>query len=460
MGSESSMSLNMDIMHAIMSYATRNTVSDLMKTCRAANSEGVKHLLKDGVSIGSEVELLSLVYFLTARGNLDDSLRRLIFFESLSLNFDTPSPDVARGLAEFFENIGPVALNFTSLDIHTAETLLTAYPPLGATIAKLTTLESLEISSSGEHCASLLRTLQSKLVTASITFDDGDEEDEDILERDRNPILLFRGSQSTLESLSTSFSASSPQGPRYANVTELSLSYLDLPSIEDYIRAFPNLRSLSAFECSGYVNDPAGWEERRLTSMGYQVRRGSWRSLRQYWGSVLILWIFGLTCRIPSVELDFEDDELDLDKLNDVLQDARPSRLILKLPEASCLLDERFRSSLHVDSLRVLDLRVTFSAREDSALSVGDILDSLVDVIRASSATSLELTLNWSCGSWMRSNDGGEGQLVVPFDVYLRDMDVDAYADTLFASAALLKKLQVSVVGPKRYKRQADRKRP
>nr|VWP02150.1 Cell cycle regulatory protein [Ganoderma boninense] len=352
------------------------------------NSEGAKYLLKDGVSLGSETDLVSFMYFMMARGHLDDTIRRISFFENLSLHFDTPSQDIAGVLAEFFEKIAPAALNFTSLDIHTAEALLVSYPPLGTAIAKLTTLEALELSFGGEHCAVLLRNLQSKLVTANITFGDGEREDEEIPRRDRDPILLLQGSQSTLESLDTSFAVSSPDGPCYANVTSLSLSYMDLPDIEDYIRAFPNLRSLSAFECSGYGDDPETWADRREMSMLSQLEFGTWRSLHHYWGSVLILWTFGLTCRIPSIEIDFDDHELDVEKLEDVLRDVHPSHLVLKLPEASCLLDHGFRSALRVpEDLQVLDLRVTFNPYKDSTLLTGDLLDSLVDIARASSAS-------------------------------------------------------------------------
>ncbi|PIL22888.1 hypothetical protein GSI_15584 [Ganoderma sinense ZZ0214-1] len=457
MDSQSSTLLNMDVMHVILSYATRNVVSDLMKTCHVLNSEGSKYLLKEGVVVESEVQLLSFIFFLVARNNPDNCHRRMSLFDNLSLHLDFPSPDVGIGLCHVFENLFPLASNFTFLEIHDAEALLASHPPLGAAIAKLTTLQTLELFSAGEHCAMLLHTLQSHLFTARLTFGDVDGDPEDVIpELDRNPIYLLHGSQSTLESLDTSFSASSPwHGPRYPNVTTLSLSYLDLPSIEDYIRAFPNLQSLSTFECSGYGVVPEDWEERRTASMVYQAQHGTWQSMRHYWGSVLILWLFGLTCRIPSVTLDFDDGEVDLDKLNDVLQAARPSSLILKLSEASSLLDERFRSALHVDGLRVLDLCIAFCAPEDYDLVVGDILDSFVDVVRASSVTRVKLSLDWTTVAWMKP----AGAPTTPLEVYLQEMDVDAYADTLFASAASLENLHVSVVGPKRCIRGADRGR-
>lgn len=49
----------------------------------------------------------------------------------------------------------------------------------------------------------------------------------------------------------------------------------------------------------------------------------------------------------------------------------------------------------------------------------------------------------------------------MPFETYLRDMDVDAYADTLFADVPSLKEVQVSVKLDPRDEstRQADRRR-
>ena len=395
--------LNVDIMHVVMSYATRNIISNLMKTCRTMNSEGAGHLLKDGVSIGCKAGLLSFIYFLAARGNPNDCFRRLLFFDKLTLRFDYyPSPDIGVALTEFFEKIATRAINFTSLTIHDAEALLTAYPPLGAAIAKLTTLQALDLSYTAERGAALLSTLQSRLVEASIEFGDGEREDEDIDEDDRNPILLLHGSQSTLVSLTVHSAASLPDGPCYTNVTDLFLSEMDLPSIEDFIHAFPNVLSLSAFDCSGYRYDPRDWEDRRKTSMLYQAGHGTWRSLCRYSGSVLILWTFGLTCRIPSIEIDFEDHKLDVKKLSDVLQDACPSRLALQLPKASCLLDEDFRAVLRMANLRVFDLRVKFDCYGDSTLCVRDVLVSsdfrrMLDVLslispchRTSSSTSFD----------------------------------------------------------------------
>ena len=69
--------------------------------------------------------------------------------------------------------------------------------------------------------------------------------------------------------------------------------------------------------------------------------------------------------------------------------------------------------------------------------------------------------------TWMRvfrsryQNDNGDKELpMFPFEIYLQDMDVDAYADNLFASATSLKEVQVSITeGMSECIRQAERRR-
>ncbi|KAI1794821.1 hypothetical protein LXA43DRAFT_1091426 [Ganoderma leucocontextum] len=420
---------NMDIMHIVMSYANRRVVSNLMKTCNTLNNEGARYLLEDGVSLRREARLVkSFIWFMITRRNPNERFRRLTFLNKLSLDFDHPTEDAARLLAVFFETIARAASKFTSLNIDNAEALLTTYPPLGAAIANLTTLKALNLSSTGEHCATLLRTLQSSLVMATIFFGlhARGREDEVIPEHAMNPILLLEASQSTLESLNTSFSLSTHDGPCYANVTHLSLSCMPLPVIEDYIRAFPNILSLTTSNCSPYRDEPEVWDHRREMSMLYQAQSGSWRSLREYQGSTLVLWILGLTCHIPSIKLNFqhrppyEPLEVDSNRLNDVLLDVRPSHLALILPGASSILDEAFRSTLCAEGrLQVLDLRVLFHInRANDTVSVGDILGLLVDVVRASSVPTFKLTLDLS---WMglERRRNGEGLPFMPFEVYL-----------------------------------------
>ena len=369
---------NMDIMHVVMSYADRRVVSNIMKTCNALNSAGVRYLLEGEVSLRREERLLRFIRFLRAMHNPDEYLRRVTFLKKLSLGLYHPTENAAGILEVLFETIARVASNFTSLKIFEAEALLAAHTPLGAAIAKLATLTALHLSNASVQCAMLLRNLLSNLILADNSFSTREPGDEVVRHSNANPILLLQGSQSTFESLSTSLSVSSPDGPCYANVTSLSLSCVNLPVIEDYIRVFPNILSLTTFECDVFREYP--WEElhRRETSMIHQAQHGTWRSLRHYSGSVLELWIFGLTCQIPSIHLGFPQRGIDYYMLNVVLHDVRPSALALTLPGASCLLDEDLCHVLSREGrLRELELRVLLHLNgTDESVSVGDVLVS------------------------------------------------------------------------------------
>ena len=304
----------------------------------------------------------------------------------------------------------------------------------------------------------------------------------------RAPILLLQGSQSTLKSLRAAASVSSPYGPRYPNVTSLSLWYVDLPAIEHYIRAFPNLLSFTTFECSQFRLRPWAhvWEDHRAMSMLHQAQHGTWRCLRHYTGSVVELWTFGLACQIHTVEMNFPR-RASPRMLNDVLLAVRPSVLALTLPGANCLLDEALCSVLsEAGRLRELTLQVLFNLHEnDETVSLGDVLvslglsaepslsnallklrlplqDLLVDVVRASSAPTFRLDLTWkkAVPSRREESNGEEVAPVMPFEIYLQHMDVDAYTDALLEKVASLKEVQVSVVRPgEEFTRQVSRKR-
>ncbi|KAM5534617.1 hypothetical protein V8D89_011710 [Ganoderma adspersum] len=422
---------NVDVMHIIMSYADRRVVSSLMNTCNALNSAGTKYLLEDGIFLRREEGLVSFMWFLWARGNASERFRRITFLKKLTLDFNHPTDSIARSLEALFEILALAAPDFTFLTIWTAEPLLVLHPPLGTAIAKLAKLKTLQLFQTGEHCATLLRTLQSSLVTVKLHFG----------QYRLNPILLLEGSRSTLESLSTSFALSSPDGPCYANVTHLELSCADLPYIEDYIRAFPNLQSLTSFQ---------------------------YASMRHYQGSLLTLWIWGLTCRIPSVRLIF-DQRLGVDPnfLNDIILDVRPLDLSLRLPGASPLLDDAVRGVLsEEDRLQGLELCLIFHINgNDGTVSIGHILDLIIDVVRTSSVSTFKLILDLT---WMKvsrsryeSDDGDKELPMFPFEIYLQDMDVDAYADNLLASVASLKEVQVSVTEDDLFERSrtAERRR-
>lgn len=96
--SHPAVSLNVDIMHIIMSYAHRSVVSRLMKTCNTLNSEGARYLFKDEVSFRYDAELVSFFWFLKARDNSSERCRRITFLNRLSLDFKDPTENISQTL--------------------------------------------------------------------------------------------------------------------------------------------------------------------------------------------------------------------------------------------------------------------------------------------------------------------------------------------------------------------------
>ncbi|PIL22887.1 hypothetical protein GSI_15583 [Ganoderma sinense ZZ0214-1] len=382
---------------------------------------------------------MTFTQFLDARNKPDEHLRRLTFLNMLSLDLSNPKEAATVALEPLFELINRAASNFTSLKVCEAEDLLKIYPPLVAAIAKLTTLKTLGLVFTGVHCATLLMTLQSSLTVATICFKFGvhpsEFEFDFIPDTDKDPTILLQGSQSTLKSLCISFPAPFLDGPHWQGHYD-----------KDYITAFPNLRSLTTAEREECEEDSSYWDERRDMAMEYQAEHGTWRSLQYYEGSMLVLWIWALKCRIPSITLTFEQHfGVDPILLSSIMLDVRPSRLSVRLPGASWLLDDAVRGVLSLEGrLQVLELRILFHALEnDDTVSAGHILDLLVDVAQASSVPTFRLILDltWLGTLRRRSGGAGEGLPVMPFEVYLHDMDVDVYADSLFASVMSLTKM-------------------
>ncbi|KAI1794836.1 hypothetical protein LXA43DRAFT_1091437 [Ganoderma leucocontextum] len=61
----------------------------------------------------------------------------------------------------------------------------------------------------------------------------------------------------------------------------------------------------------------------------------------------------------------------------------------------------------------------------------------IVDILRAFSASTFKLILGWTL-VWTDAGRDGEAPPVIPFEIYLQNVNVDAYADILFTSVASL----------------------
>ncbi|KAI0369271.1 hypothetical protein BV20DRAFT_371670 [Pilatotrama ljubarskyi] len=322
--------LNDDILLHTMSFMDRPSISALMQTCRRFQSRGAKFILKGEVILRSEPRILSFFLFMLA-----DPARRFPLLRSLSI-FSSCTP-LSLGIADLLRKLFcylAAAGDLRRLWIFSAEKLLSSHPDLPSAIAQLPALTELLLTSAGPRCSEMLGALRSTLVSFTVAMD---HHDYDTLGEDtrspaeKDPVSLLRRSRRTLDRVTMSFAQISPGGPKFPNVTYLSLEYLDKPWIVDYIRAFPNLEELEVLEWEGYSSsfDDDDIEQHREANCMIQQFYGTWRGLRSYSGSLCDLYLLGLQCHIPHLRIKDGEYGFRAEMLADVLDDARPVHLEL-----------------------------------------------------------------------------------------------------------------------------------
>lgn len=328
-----------------MLFADKQTVSTLMQTCRILHREGTKHLLRD-VMVLEAPQLLSVLEFLKAPSDLN----RWPFLRSLDIFLDTSDviePWFAEAVDELLFGLLAVSkLDSLALELD-AETLLSLQPRLVQTIAAFTTLRRLSMQGCGPRSAAMIRNMHSTLTSASIEFKgDGSYSEEE--DRDMDFIRLLHHSHATLESISVYFPGMTlPGGPIYPKVEYIYLETpLYYPQPMHYIRSFPNLSTLIAYDDEGMDRSERAFLKRRRPRIKRkQEKHGSWPSLTSYGGYIGPLWSFALTCHIVELRTEVATD-YELDMLLDVLPDARPRALILSVSGRQLFMKEALISAL------------------------------------------------------------------------------------------------------------------
>ena len=354
--------LNNDIVHLIMDRADRAVVSNMMLTCQHYNRVGARYLLKWTVGLHPDDarQIESFVGFMTTDCN------RYRFLRSLAITLKTtedryrPSGPQLALLADFFTTLGERGTNFTSLVFEEAEQVLDGHPALGNAMSLLRTLTALEISHVGRRTAAMLRDLRSRLHDVTFTACDHDY-DPAMPADDRNPMLLFQASQSTLLHICASNFESSFGGPRYSNVTSLTITLNTTLVTLHLVYAFPNLRVLEVWECS--LSGFTDYIRYRDENLAAQRIYGSWASLDRFGGSASMLYVLGLTCPITTVNFgyDFDINAADPDMLRQMITDARPVHLSVHIPHGHELLNYDLVAMLSepcMDPVRSLHLHV------------------------------------------------------------------------------------------------------
>ncbi|RDX50256.1 hypothetical protein OH76DRAFT_1482408 [Lentinus brumalis] len=403
---------NSDIVHHVMASSTRDTVSRMMRTCCTLNHEGARYLLAHDPYLTRAEQVKSLALFLRARNKATLAANRLYWLEGLSISSyyhqSKPMEEAfASALKFFFIHFAPLARRFVRLDIGQGEgePLFSAEPELAIAISNLNTLRTFTTTKVAGRTITMLRALKSCLFHADISIDP---------ELTRNavddPIATLANSQSSLRTLSLGWAAvaSSPSPLRFPFLDTLSLTRVASPTTWHLVQAFPNLCTISSLDVAlrVYSGDPDDTQEvrtlQRLRNIADQRRYGSWTSLRSFKGSLAMLFVLGLACHVSHVDIgnDAEPDEsFDLDMLQAVFMDTRPTHLTLRCHGLllSQLMDglSSLCSRAEFQLAETCKLYLTVAPR-DHDYDVVAFLDGLCEAMAPTRLDSLKLRIDWS----------------------------------------------------------------
>ncbi|KAI0751857.1 hypothetical protein C8Q80DRAFT_1269028 [Daedaleopsis nitida] len=466
--------LNLDIFHAILAHTEQRDASKLMQTCRVLYGVGARYVLIPGVKISTK-NIVSFVLFMKAEEDTErrQALRSLTICPDLESG--EPSVEAARGLNDLFLAMQAVS-SLRWLSIGPAEIWLSLHSGLTSSIASLTSLEELVITSGGKNTIELLENMQSALISVHVEFDeedgdddinnntagaDGDNDDGNNGGDGPDFIRLFKRSQDTLDIVAVYHPGhTSSEGPVYPKVDDLSVGDPFAPVTTDYVRAFPNLTSLTMYSSSNTELERDEYEDHRAENQEQQVARGSWSSLTSFAGSIHILYLLGLTCHVPTVRLDLYGPRPYPPMLQAVLSDTRPTEISLELDGACRILDDGFAAALCAArdyQIDILHIDITVCC-EDVSMHIAPILDAALAIVMALKPTLFGLHVSTSCMNTVYCPHEDLGQTcpaalykegnspAFPFELSLAALDVAATERCFRSFVPTLEKIYIETV--------------
>ncbi|KAL1943172.1 hypothetical protein VTO73DRAFT_4247 [Trametes versicolor] len=450
--------LHDDILLHILNFASKDLLRTLTQTCRMLHSQGARYLLRDGVSLATDKQILSFMLFIVHNSGGERPrilrLRELTLSREHPSHIERPGPDsvppsevpgmLLQGLFVALASFGVL----TRLTIYDSEEVLGLHPALPEAIAGLRTLLQLNVSFVGPRTVRMLKAFQSTLFWADISI----ESEVELPLEDKNPMLLLHGSRDSLRDLSATFSVSTPDSPQYPLLTTLRLSYTDAPRTQHYVHAFPHLRTLTTWDCCGWGHGES-IEELRIQNQSEQERLGTWPALESYQGTIMNLYLLGIRCPIRTVALSHFEDELEPEMLHAVLGDARPRRLQLRIEGGYWLVAPEFLETFTrpgVEALRRFELIVQLE-EADRTMCVYTTLDSILLSIVRPLKDLVSFKLCFDCSSIKRDRYGMKTRQNDPLERHeqdLADWDIDDYAHRIeYEASTKLQSISVSLKG-------------
>ncbi|KAL7278964.1 hypothetical protein ACG7TL_006796 [Trametes sanguinea] len=298
---------------------------------------GMSQLRSLSIAVHSERQLVDLIALVNIRAERDgngafDALHTLIL-------------DVAKISAEASLALIAAVPNLSSLralSIPNGDLLFDSHPSLASAFAELPSIQKIDMPCIFEGGVSMLRGLRSNLVSAKLDFlpygDDAffDNASNTTL-RACHPAKLLAHSQSSLEELYSYGWKTHPDilpdtSAVYPKMRTLELENAGYPLTMAYIRAYPNLTRLryQTLESDKMTYDRESIESydiRHRLNVTAQLASGcTWSQLQEYSGSVVDLYMLGLTCPIDNIHLDLGTRALCY-QLLPVLSHTRPRHL-------------------------------------------------------------------------------------------------------------------------------------
>ncbi|EIW57314.1 uncharacterized protein TRAVEDRAFT_48355 [Trametes versicolor FP-101664 SS1] len=331
--------LNYDILLEVMKMCERPDCSRFMRTCRFFHTHGFEALLSHDISTSTEEDLTRVLAFLRK-----DPDKRFKFVRSMQFDFPELTDTATLELADALRRM----VNLTALSIQYSEDIILSEPEpaLFDAIAALTSLRELDLHYAGEHSIRLLQSLRSELVEVNVHildmtdctcfFDTVPADDRPLY----HPAVLLQHSRSTLQELFTYewyMDADTPPDPTlvYPQMWRLDLERSLFPCTLPLINAYPNLTHLcfhtGESEHQQYLQSKIEAYDTRhaLNVSQQQASVRTWESLHEYSGSLVDLYLLGLTCPINRVYLHSMPTVL-RHMLPTVLAYARPRDLTLQ----------------------------------------------------------------------------------------------------------------------------------
>ncbi|KAI0830660.1 hypothetical protein BC628DRAFT_889684 [Trametes gibbosa] len=302
--------LPVDVLLQIASFASRTSLSAIMKTCHLLYHEGAKIMVRRRVVINNIPDFVSFLAFLRA-----EDTSRCLLLQDLVVSVDLPRPAVPNPVSQplFKLLVEHTFRSLTSLRLDNSEDLLCTHSKLASGFSSLKTLTSLFIGPAGMNTLALLTVLQSDLRFLVLKYQPGLDQAHGA--SGYHPVIVLQRFRESLESLEVHGYEAALDRTRlpstYPHMQELVLDSPDCPILAPYIHAFPEVRNLSITTIFADRLTPDNIDREsnlidafRRANQGDQSTYGTWTKLETVTGTVPDLYLAGLRCSIEVLYMN------------------------------------------------------------------------------------------------------------------------------------------------------------